>query len=133
MALKDFQTQYEYFSGKASDVTRQIAFATIAIIWIFRNPNPGGQIIPKELLLPLYLLLITLVLDLLHYIVGSVIWGIFCEIKEGAVNKGTILPEKVDAPNILRYAVTFFFFLKIICLGFAIYFLSGYFFPLLCK
>ncbi len=130
MALKDFQTQAEYFSGKASEITRQIVFAAIAIIWIFRNPSPG-QIIPKELLLPLYLLFATLALDLIHYIIGSVIWGIFCEVKERSVNQGKITAENVDAPNILSYFVTFFFFLKIIVLGFAIYFLSAYFLPLL--
>ena len=36
MKLSDYRETYYEFSGKASDVTRQLAFAGIAIVWIFK-------------------------------------------------------------------------------------------------
>jgi hypothetical protein len=62
-------------SDKASEINRQLAFAGIAIIWVFKIDAGGGrQIVPYELFLPGLLLVIGLGLDLLHYVLKSEIW-----------------------------------------------------------
>lgn len=35
MTLSDYLASYYELSGKASDVSRQLAFAGIAVIWVF--------------------------------------------------------------------------------------------------
>jgi hypothetical protein len=62
-------------SEKASEINRQLAFAGIAIIWVFKIDAGGGrQIVPYELFLPGLLLVIGLALDLLHSVLRSEIW-----------------------------------------------------------
>jgi len=65
------QTFYE-FSGKASDATRQLAFAAIAVIWLFKKDAPLS--IPHDLILPGILVIAALAADLLQYTVGAGIW-----------------------------------------------------------
>jgi hypothetical protein len=68
------QTFYE-FSGKASDATRQLAFAAIAVIWLFKKDAPQGQLsIPYDLFVPGILVVAALTADLLQYTVGAGIW-----------------------------------------------------------
>jgi hypothetical protein len=66
--LKDF---YE-LSGKASDISRQLAFAAIAVVWLFKTDTPTGQItIPPDLIWPGILIVAALAADLLQYVAGS--------------------------------------------------------------
>jgi len=37
MKLAQARGHYEYFSGKASDISRQLGFAGIALIWVFKT------------------------------------------------------------------------------------------------
>ena len=77
--LKDF---YE-FSAKASDVSRQLAFAAIAVIWLFKTDSPTGQInIPPDLIWPGILIVAALAADLLQYVAGSLIWGSYARYLE---------------------------------------------------
>jgi hypothetical protein len=84
-AIKEYLEDYEYFSGKASDINRSLALAGLAAIWLLLKDtdilNKTDALVstrlPKQLFLPFMCLLITLTLDLLHYIAGSAIWGMF--------------------------------------------------------
>jgi len=67
------QTFYE-FSGKASDATRQLAFAAIAVIWLFKKDTPQGQLSIPYLFVPGILVVAALTADLLQYSVGAGIW-----------------------------------------------------------
>ena len=76
--LKDVEhyrkTFYE-FSEKASNATRQLAFAAIAVIWLFKKETPQGQLsIPHDLIFPGILVVAALAADLLQYTVGAGIW-----------------------------------------------------------
>ena len=60
----------------ASDITRQLAFAAIAVIWLFKTGAPAGQItVPSVLIFPGILIVAALAADLLQYVVASLIWG----------------------------------------------------------
>src|ERR1700730_10162055 len=82
MKLQDYRDTFYAFSGKASDLNRQLAFAGIALIWLFKKDNIAGLSIPSELLLPTTLIVISLALDMGHYVVASVIWRLFYRSKE---------------------------------------------------
>lgn len=76
MKLEDALRSYYEFSGLASSVNRQIGFAGIAVIWIFCQLKNGKLIVPDELILPAIFIIISLGLDLLQYVFGSLVWGI---------------------------------------------------------
>jgi|GEM_PF-1525140 hypothetical protein len=72
---------YNKSSIKASDVNRQLGFAGIGIIWLFRNSILISSakekfIIPEELFKPATLIIFSLGIDLLQYIIATAIWGI---------------------------------------------------------
>ena len=74
--VEDYRKDFYEFSGKASDITRQLAFAAIAVIWLFKTDAPTGEItIPPALILPGILIVASLAADLLQYVAASLIWG----------------------------------------------------------
>ena len=79
--LKDvehYREAFYEFSGKASDVARQLAFAAIAVIWLFKKDAPKGQLtIPHELIFPGFLVLLALAADFLQYVAAAVTWHLY--------------------------------------------------------
>lgn len=127
--LKDYLDDFDTYTSKASEVNRQLAFAGIAIVWLFKNPEGDKYLFTHELIIPLFYLIISLSLDLFQYLLGSIIWGTFFEIKERQINRHEIKDNDIKANRILSYAITFFFFLKIIAMCIAYYFLLAYLLP----
>ena len=81
MKLKDVRVSYNYYTGKLSDIVRQLCFAGIAVVWIFRKGDEGISI-EQDLIGPLILFVFALGLDLLHYVYASAAWGIYAHRKE---------------------------------------------------
>jgi hypothetical protein len=63
MKLKDARELYYFYSGKTSDVIRQIGLAGIAIIWIFNKDFNGIPKVCPELVRPLWLIAVGLGFD----------------------------------------------------------------------
>ncbi|WFU14415.1 hypothetical protein [Bradyrhizobium sp. CB3481] len=82
MKLQDYRETFYTFSGKASDLNRQLAFAGIAIIWLFKKEPLAGLTVPKELVLPGLLIVASLIADMLQYCIASVLWRVFYRSKE---------------------------------------------------
>ena len=103
MKLADCLERYEYFSGKASDILRQLGFAGIALIWVFRDESQYN--IPAELVPAGILIVIGLALDLLHYVTGTAIWGIYHRWKERHGGKGTefLAPRSINWPTLTLF------------------------------
>ena len=81
--VADYQKDSYEFSGKASDISRQLAFAAIAVIWLFKTDTPTGYItIPPDLIWPGILIVSALAADLLQYVAGSLIWGSYARYLE---------------------------------------------------
>jgi hypothetical protein len=74
MKIEDYRQTFYEFSGKLSDIARQSSFAGIAIVWLFKKDANSLPALPKDLILPLILLVLTLSFDFLHYLVASLIW-----------------------------------------------------------
>lgn len=123
MKLKDARENYYYFSQKTSEIVRQLGFAGIALIWIFRTEVNGKQTIPGELIPPIGLIVIGLTFDLLQYIAGALSWGIYNRYKEQI---GTNENAELFAPRQINWATIFFFWTKTIVMATAYIFLLSF-------
>jgi hypothetical protein len=113
MKLKEYLDTYYEFSGKTSDVARQLAFAAIAIIWIFRDSDGAHQLLPDKLIVPAFTVMLALALDFAQYVSGTFIWGFFHRFKErGGVEADT----EIKASPWLNKPILFFFIAKILSL-----------------
>lgn len=109
MKLKDCRENYYFNSGKTSDIVRQLGFAGIAIIWLFKTEVAGLQIVPADLRIAVILIVLALLLDLLQYVSGTMIWGIYNRMKE---KDGTTETEEFRAPSKINWLTIFFFWAK---------------------
>jgi hypothetical protein len=112
MKLEDARAAYQELSGKASEIARQLGFAGIAIIWLFRSDVAGISQVPKPLLWPGVLIVVALAFDLLQYAVGALIWGRVHRQREkaGEIGKDFVVPARVNWPAL------FFFWGKLGCI-----------------
>jgi len=126
MNLKICRETFYEFSGILSDNTRKLAFAGIAIVWIFKQGENGSFTIPNILRKAMLMFVLSLSLDLLQYIWQSFIWGIFYTYKEKKLNHN----ENIDflAPNIFKDIANIFFWSKVITLVIGYIFMLIFFF-----
>lgn len=110
MKLKDVREKYYSSTQKTSEIVRYLGLAGIGIIWMFRNQGSDNVSLPKELLLPAALLVIGLAFDLLHYVSGSLIWGIYNRHLE---RLGTKESDEFRSPRKLNWPTLVFFWGKI--------------------
>ena len=110
MKLSKYKEEAQYFTGKLSDINRYLAFAGIAVVWIFKNENESIYNIPAELVFPIILFVISLFLDIVHYLCGATIWTIFFRYHE----KKSEGQKDIKAPKILPNILYIFFYLKVI-------------------
>jgi hypothetical protein len=125
MKLSEYRKEYYSLSAKASDVARQLAFAGIALIWIFKQDARPFPIIPRPLLLPSLLLAAALAADLLHYITATCIWGNFQWRKEKNKKQEEPDPE-LKAPRFYNWPALILFCLKLIFVAAAYCFILKY-------
>lgn len=112
MKIKQARGHVDTFSGKASELSRQLAFAGIAVIWIFKNSASRG-IIPDDFVFPMFFFVLALAFDLLQYILGSVEWGIFTKIQEAKYKCKNEDQEVDSSPVWINYPHNLCFILKI--------------------
>lgn len=73
---KSIGTNASEFREKTGDIARQLAFAGLATIWLFRLEHSGTGLLPSNLILPTFMLVLTLALDFLEYVSGTFVWSI---------------------------------------------------------
>ena len=110
MKLEDYRKDYYGFSTKASEIARQLSFAGIALIWIFKLENGGPLAIPSTLLWPTLLFCAALGLDLLHAVLGTLVWGGFARYHE---RKGTQDEDEIDSPTYFNWPTLVCFWGKV--------------------
>lgn len=123
MKLSDYRETYYEFSGKASEVARKLAFAGIALIWIFKTSDVPTPKIPEELILPTGLLVLTLAFDLFQYVAATIIWGFFQWYEEKKLNDINDDPELSSHPC-FKWPQNTFFGLKLMSISMAFVLLS---------
>jgi hypothetical protein len=111
MKLSEYKNDLYTFTGTLSDINRQIAFAGIALIWIFKKTNGGESVINSELVFPAILLASSLGVDMLQYIYQSIAWAIFHRKHEKIKTEDD--PELLASPY-MNYPSWFLFSIKVI-------------------
>jgi hypothetical protein len=111
MTLADCRQTYYEASTKASDLTRQLALAAIAVIWLFAAAATDGPKVAPALAWPLLLVIAALTLDVLQYVYKSIAWGAFAE---HAWRTGVNDTDELAAPRWINRPALGFFWGKII-------------------
>lgn len=78
ITLGQIRNDFYGFSGRVSDISRNLGFAGIALIWLFRSgpeQYAGSFKLPVSLSWPAAIIVTSLVLDLLQYIYQTLVWG----------------------------------------------------------
>jgi|SRR5467141_189008 len=120
MELGKFLQSFYDYSQKASDITRQLGFAGLAAIWIFKGTREGEPTVPHEFFLPGTLIIMGLACDLMQYVAGSIIWSAFYSARE---RRGFKSSDETMAPIWLNRPIYIFFYTKIILISSSYYFL----------
>lgn len=128
--LSEYWDNFENYTGKASDVSRKLSFAGIAIIWLFHIGNAKEVSVPEELLPVLAFFVLSLSFDLLQYIVASIVWGLFCRHNEKKLKEIEDDPE-LAAPRWINLPTNFFFIGKLIFIIVGYFLLLKFFWRLL--
>jgi len=126
--LKEARDNYDRRSTKLSDVVRQLNFAGIAVIWLFRTGEKTGGIPYSNCLMwPLGLLICSATFDLLHYAYASAAWGIFHRQEEKKLKNDRQRAEReIHAPRAINWPSLIFFWGKTILTVAAYCFLIAY-------
>ncbi|MDN3699337.1 hypothetical protein QWY97_18625 [Vibrio cortegadensis] len=116
MKLEDTRDNYYISTASLSTVTRQLAMAGIAVVWIFVQKSQGSLTIPSELMLPLSLFVTGLGTDLLQYIYSSAAWGVFNRYKELSVSEN----DDFTVSPFINWPTNLFFWSKciVVCFGY---------------
>ena len=125
MKLQDCRDKYYKSTAKASELSRQLGFAAIAVIWIFKTEASGSMALPTGLLFAAALVVAGLAFDFLQYVSMSVVWGLYSRRKEKSK-----FPEdaELDLPPMINWPAIFFFWLKIVLICLAYVFIIGFLF-----
>lgn len=120
MILQKYRDDFYFFSGKASDISRQLAFAAIAIIWLFKKDAAGQLTVPLDLIRPGILVVLALALDLLQYCLATLIWYFFYRSLERRH-----VPETQDVTHSvwLERPISAVFWIKIVLIIVAYYYI----------
>jgi hypothetical protein len=125
MKLINAREAYYEFSGRASDVARQLSFAGLAIVWLSALQNREAADLPPVLTLVTGLLVLGLALDLLQYLYASAAWGILQRVKE---IQGVRDDDDFRVPSKINWPTNALHWLKVVPILAAYFFLLRYLF-----
>ena len=100
MDLQQYKKDYQEFSGLVSDNVRTLAFAGIAIAWVFRVSAADGTRVPEGLLPPLLFFALSLGFHFLQYLYGALAWYFVFKVRE----KHYLTLKIADREEAERYA-----------------------------
>ena len=109
--IENAQSAHKEFSKTASVICRQLGFAGIAIIWVFKVDRAGSPTIAAGLVVSALLIVAALTFDLLHYVIATLIWGYYARRLEIRKDGGSKMPD--DFPRSINWPTNVVFWLKI--------------------
>lgn len=76
MKIEDYKKDYEFHSGKLSEITRNLSFMGFGVVWILIGGLDGFKLgfIPPLLKWVLALLVIFQIFDISHYVYQTITW-----------------------------------------------------------
>ncbi len=108
----------EKTSGTVSGITRQLDFAEIAIIWMFKIVENDNTKIHPDLVFPAILILSFFIIDILQYIYVTVAWSVLGRLHEVKSKK-----KSFHVPCEINWPTWSFWVIKLIVMVVAQYFL----------
>src|SRR5215213_6125443 len=74
-AAEEVRNLHKHYNENINQSVRQLAFAGIAVVWLFKVNASNTINLPRSFIWPLLLFVITLALDFIHFVVGSLLFG----------------------------------------------------------
>ncbi len=106
MKLSEIREAYEELSGSLSKFNRQLAFAGIGIIWLFRYTDANNNtFIDSQVLTPILCFVISFSFDILQYFWQSYVWYIFYWYKRGKGLKEDDEANEQEWPNVVAWVM----------------------------
>lgn len=66
------EATFDRYAARSNDLVRQLAFAGIAVVWVFRETTAAGAVnVAAQIRWAAILFVVTLALDLAHYLYGT--------------------------------------------------------------
>lgn len=132
LPIAEWRKKFGEDSGLVNNVVRQLAFAGIAIVWVFHSSKPNEPIIPDKLNPALQLIAICVILELTQFLWKSVGTYLVFKIPERQVRKGkkeekTL--ENLDMPDFVPFISWILFLCKIAALALAYLHIYNYILP----
>ncbi len=121
-SLLDWLDEFYEDTGTLSTLIRNLAFAGIGLIWIFKNTDLNSDILPKPLVSPLKFIVLGLIFDVGQYLWRSITIYIEYKIRDIKFSKKQISEadiSDVTMPNYIATGSWVFFSLKIIFVAIA--------------
>lgn len=75
MTGNTYRERFAAYAEKASEIARQLGFAGLGVVWIFKQDFKGKSSFPEPLVWPAFLIVVGLTIDLLHYSIGMLATG----------------------------------------------------------
>lgn len=117
MDIDKVRAAADTYSGKLSDIARQLSFAGIAVIWIFKNgSDTGGMVYPGLLYIPITCFLLSLSLDLIHYLYSTVAWTLLGNSMDKEKQKERDISNAINRPS----EILFYLKVSAVLMGYAI-------------
>lgn len=131
MKISEYKETYEYFSGKLSDINRSLVFMGFGVVWILSGglENFKQGVIPIELIWVMIGFVLTLILDLAHYVYQTIIWHCYFIYLEKRFGKH--FKKDLCAPKRFNRWGWCFFWVKVIVMFITYIYLIRYIFLLL--
>lgn len=123
MKLSEYRKIANDYTGRASEITRQLSLGGIGIIWLFKS-SESGPLLDRFLIFPLIFLSLALLMDLIQYVIGGWTWITFFREHEKSAEPGS--DPNIQAPPSKSRPLYIFYYLKIIFMLLAYFFLVGY-------
>jgi len=112
MKLSIVRDSYYYNSGKLGDINRQLCFSGIAIIWIIKNNGAEhSNRLDNLLIMPLLLFTISLSIDLIQYLLQSILYSQFARHFE---KQNIQDDQEVKIPRWINWPAITMFYAKIL-------------------
>jgi hypothetical protein len=109
--LSECRDAYRDLSARASDISRTLALAAVALVWLFKSDGPMGPAIPSLLFWPISLIVSALSADLLQYMWGALAFGVLGRAKE---RHGVGRDQEFVAPRWINWPATLLFWVKLV-------------------
>jgi hypothetical protein len=101
--LTDFQKEVlkaiQDYSAQLGDTVRKLAFAGLAVVWVFKTSDAGGQHIDRTPLPATLALVITMIVDFAQYAYSAAAWTLFNRYYDRRDLAPVNAPSWMNAPN----------------------------------